>query len=166
MDDEPIISLHNPKGVVVWINKAPDGVSAAEVLGTTPWDWVGDDEKSRVKALFSTCIALGDQQHFEATAIVQGGPIRLDVRIDSTTGAAIPIIARTRVLDSRVSLLTGREREVAKLTAAGMSAKQIGRKLGISGSTVDTHRSRIRAKLRIATIADVAIFAIRNLRDD
>lgn len=165
MDDEPIISLHNPRGVVVWISGAPKGVRPEDVVGTTPWQWVPDEEKSRVKDRFSACIALAEPQHFQATAIIPSGPILLDVRIDPTTGTAVPIIARTRVLDSRVSLLTVREREVAMLTAEGLSAKQVGRRLGISGSTVDTHRNRIREKLGVRTIADVALFALRNLHD-
>lgn len=163
--DEPIISLHDTHGVVVWINTAPDGVTPQEVVGTTPWYWVDDAEKPRVKAYFATCIALGESQRFESPAIVKGRTIQLDVRIDATGGTVIPIIARTRVLDSRVSLLTAREKEIALLTAEGFSAKKIGRKLGITGSTVDTHRSRIRAKLRLRTIADVAMFALRNLHD-
>jgi DNA-binding CsgD family transcriptional regulator len=165
MDDEPIISLHDPHGIVLWINKAPDGVTPAEVVGTTPWHWVADEHKARVKAYFATCIALGDQQHFQQPAIVKGNVIQLDVRIDPTGGTKLPIIARTRVIDSRISLLTPREKEVSMLTAEGLSAKQIGRRLGISGSTVDTHRSRIRAKLGLRTIADVALFAMRNLHD-
>jgi DNA-binding CsgD family transcriptional regulator len=165
VDDEPIISLHNPRGIVVWISGAPKSVSPEEVIGTAPWQWVPDEEKDRVKDRFSACIALAEPQHFQATAIVPSGPILLDVRIDPTTGTAIPIIARTRVLDSRVSLLTAREREVALLTAEGFSAKQIGKRLGIEGSTVDTHRNRIRAKLAVRTIADVALFAMKHLRD-
>lgn len=75
----------------------------------------------------------------------------------------VPIISRTRVLDHKVSLLTEREKEVAVLTARGLSASQIGEELGISRSTVDSHRSALRRKLKAKTLAQVALFAIRNL---
>lgn len=42
--------------------------------------------------------------------------------------------------------LTGRERQVAKLMAEGLTSKQIARALGISPRTVDVHRARLMEK--------------------
>lgn len=163
MDDDLVISLHDPHGRVVWANRAPPPATLGELIGSWPWQWVPDEEKERVKSYFAKCIALEESQQFESAALVHGERLNLYVRIDPTTGPALPIIARTRVIDSRASLLTDRERLVASLSAAGLSARQIGRKLGISSSTVDTHRHRARRKLGLPGLAALGLFALRNL---
>jgi DNA-binding NarL/FixJ family response regulator len=57
--------------------------------------------------------------------------------------------------------LSKREREVIKLIALGHSSKEIGRLLGISHRTVDTHRNRLMGKLGLKTLADVVRYAVR-----
>ena len=162
-DDALIIALHDAHGAIVWISAAPEGTTVEEALGTHPWDWAAEREKSRVKAYFSTAITVGERQCFYAQVVVAGRELTLDCRIDPTGVEGTPIISRTRVLDHKVSLLTGREKEVAVLTARGLSASQIGKELGISRSTVDSHRSALRKKLKAKTLAEVALFAMRNL---
>lgn len=56
--------------------------------------------------------------------------------------------------------LSKREREVIKLIALGHSSKEIGRLLGISPRTVDTHRNRLMGKLGLKTLADVVRYAV------
>jgi len=46
--------------------------------------------------------------------------------------------------------ITGREREVLQLLAAGRSNKEIARHLGLSPNTVKTHVARLFGKLRVA----------------
>jgi DNA-binding CsgD family transcriptional regulator len=53
--------------------------------------------------------------------------------------------------------LTRREREVAELIADGLTNRQIAARLFVSERTVDTHVSRILAKLGCATRAQVAV---------
>lgn len=162
-NDGLIIALHDAHGAIVWISAAPEGTTVEEALGTHPWDWAAEREKSRVKAYFSTAITVEEPQCFFAQVVVAGRELTLDCRIDPTGIERAPIISRTRVLDHKVSLLTEREKEVAVLTARGLSASQIGEQLGISRSTVDSHRSALRKKLKAKTLAEVALFAIRNL---
>ncbi len=57
--------------------------------------------------------------------------------------------------------LSKREREVIKLIALGHSSKEIGRLLGISPRTVETHRNRLMGKLGLKTLADVVRYAVR-----
>ena len=45
--------------------------------------------------------------------------------------------------------LTPREREVLALVGRGLAAKQVARHLGISSKTVERHKTRIFAKLRV-----------------
>lgn len=46
--------------------------------------------------------------------------------------------------------ITGREREVLQLLAAGRSNKEIARRLGVSPNTVKTHVARLFGKLQVA----------------
>ncbi|AFL87482.1 response regulator containing a CheY-like receiver domain and an HTH DNA-binding domain [Terriglobus roseus DSM 18391] len=57
--------------------------------------------------------------------------------------------------------LTQREREILTLLAKGLSSKEAAVTLDISTRTVETHRLNIYRKLRIATIADLVRYAIR-----
>ena len=52
--------------------------------------------------------------------------------------------------------LTARERQVAGLAAAGMTNRQIGRRLGISERTAERHMENLRAKLGARSRAQVA----------
>jgi PAS domain S-box-containing protein len=58
--------------------------------------------------------------------------------------------------------LTPREVEVFKLLAQGKSNKLVGRILGISVKTAETHRARIRRKLCVDSAAALVRYAIRN----
>ena len=57
--------------------------------------------------------------------------------------------------------LTGREREVLQLIAEGLSTRDIGQRLFVSESTVNTHRRQIMEKLSIHNIARLTKFAIQ-----
>lgn len=52
-------------------------------------------------------------------------------------------------------LLTVREREIAQLIVNGLTSKSIGRLLGISPRTVETHRNAIMRKLDVRNIAEL-----------
>jgi DNA-binding NarL/FixJ family response regulator len=58
--------------------------------------------------------------------------------------------------------LTRRERAVIQLLAEGKGNKAVASALGISHKTVESHRSAIRRKLRLHSIADIVHYAIRN----
>jgi two-component system NarL family response regulator len=58
-------------------------------------------------------------------------------------------------------VLTEREREVLQLLAEGLSSPQIGKRLFIATSTVETHRRSIMRKLEIHSVADLTKWAIR-----
>lgn len=65
-------------------------------------------------------------------------------------------------LDNPQSILTKREIEILKLLADGKKNRDIGKLLHISTRTVDTHRSNILKKLKLATNAELVKFAIAN----
>jgi DNA-binding NarL/FixJ family response regulator len=60
------------------------------------------------------------------------------------------------------SALTKRERVVIQMLAEGKGNKEVASALGISHKTVESHRSAIRRKLRLHSIADIVHYAIRN----
>jgi DNA-binding NarL/FixJ family response regulator len=77
-----------------------------------------------------------------------------DVVVASRRGAdSEPATLRTR--------LSSREREVLQLLAEGLSSPEIGKRLYLATSTVDTHRRNIMRKLGIHSVADLTKYAIR-----
>jgi two-component system, LuxR family, response regulator FixJ len=58
-------------------------------------------------------------------------------------------------LQTRVALLTAREREVFELVATGEPNKAIARHLGISFRTVELHRAHIIEKLQARSLSDL-----------
>lgn len=57
--------------------------------------------------------------------------------------------------------LTIRERQVLQMLAEGRSTKEIAFSLNVSVKTIETHRSNIRDKLGIDSLAELTKFAIR-----
>ena len=55
----------------------------------------------------------------------------------------------------RHARLSPREREVLSLVVAGLTNKEIGRALGVSPRTVETHRANLSAKLDAETLAQL-----------
>ena len=63
--------------------------------------------------------------------------------------------------EHRVNGLSIRERQVLQLIAEGNSTKDIAAQLGISGKTVESHRSKLMRKLDIHDTAGLVRYAIR-----
>ena len=63
---------------------------------------------------------------------------------------------------SRLGALTNREREVLLLVAEGLTNREIGERLEISPRTVETHRERVMAKLRIRSVAGLTRFVVEH----
>jgi DNA-binding NarL/FixJ family response regulator len=57
--------------------------------------------------------------------------------------------------------LTGRQIEILKLIAGGLSSKEIAFRLGLSSKTVDVHRARIMERLQLNEIASLTLYAVR-----
>jgi len=58
--------------------------------------------------------------------------------------------------------LTSREREIVQLLADGKSTREAAVTLGVSVKTAETHRSNIMRKLRLHSVSDLVLYAIRN----
>ena len=64
-------------------------------------------------------------------------------------------------LTDSYDLLTEREKEVLQLLAEGKSNKEAATLLNVSLYTVETHRSRLMAKLNLHSTADIVLYAVR-----
>lgn len=67
---------------------------------------------------------------------------------------------------SRIDSLTPREVEVLILVARGHTNRSIAEELGISPRTVETHRERVMAKLRIRSVAGLTRFVVEQGLDE
>ncbi|SOD74597.1 LuxR family two component transcriptional regulator [Jatrophihabitans sp. GAS493] len=83
------------------------------------------------------------------------GQVPLDPRV---AGALLP----TRQAQP-AETLSAREVEVLRLTASGLANKQIGRRLGISESTVKVHLSNIFKRIGVTDRTSAAMWARENL---
>ena len=63
---------------------------------------------------------------------------------------------------TRTHTLTGREREILRLYADGLSNQEISARLSISVRTVETHKNNIMQKFNFRSTVDMIKFAIRN----
>lgn len=77
-------------------------------------------------------------------------------RIQEALARDIQAQAR-RDTNTRLEELTEREREVARLVAAGRHNKEIAHTLEVSVRTVEGHRARAMHKLGVATVAELTI---------
>jgi DNA-binding NarL/FixJ family response regulator len=66
---------------------------------------------------------------------------------------------------SSVENLSDREFEVFEFVGEGLSTRQIGARLHLSGKTIDAHRANIKGKLGLKTTAELISFAARWIAD-
>ena len=61
-----------------------------------------------------------------------------------------------------VSRLTSREREVLQLLSEGRTNKEISTTLNVAVKTIETHRSHMMSKLKLHSVAELVMYAVRN----
>jgi two-component system response regulator NreC len=79
---------------------------------------------------------------------------------EALKGVVTEYVERSEGKESRYDLLTGREREVLKLLAEGLSAKQVASRLELSVKTVDVHKTNLMRKLDVHDRAELIRWAI------
>jgi len=62
----------------------------------------------------------------------------------------------------RLPKLSPREREVVQLVSEGKASKEVAAILNVTLATAETHRSNILHKLRLHSIAELVMYAVRN----
>lgn len=63
--------------------------------------------------------------------------------------------------ESVYEILGAREREVLQLLAEGLTSSEIARRMGVSTSTIETHRRNVMRKLDLHSVAELTKYAIR-----
>lgn len=87
----------------------------------------------------------------------------LTKRIPGVEDSQNPLqLSVTATASGSVSPLSGREEEVLRLLAKGLTAKEIAEKLFISVNTVVTHRRNLTAKLGIKSVSGLSLYAYMN----
>lgn len=77
-------------------------------------------------------------------------------RIQAALKSAVQVHAgmeQRQNLQSKLGLLTAREREILMMVVDGKASKVIARELNISVKTVDVHRTKIKDKMGVSSIA-------------
>jgi DNA-binding NarL/FixJ family response regulator len=72
------------------------------------------------------------------------------------------MLRRRSTRSSEASELSGREFEIVRLIADGLSNREICNRLSLSEKTVKNHVSHILAKLKVNARSGVAVYAVRN----
>jgi DNA-binding NarL/FixJ family response regulator len=67
-----------------------------------------------------------------------------------------------RAPEPSMPTLTPREREIVQLLAEGKSTKEVASVLNLSVKTAETHRSNIMRKLKLHSVGELVLYAIRN----
>jgi DNA-binding NarL/FixJ family response regulator len=63
---------------------------------------------------------------------------------------------------AKVPRLSPREREVVQLLGEGKTTKEVATILNVTVKTAETHRSNIMLKLKLHSIAELVLYAVRN----
>jgi two-component system response regulator FixJ len=79
--------------------------------------------------------------------------------LEGAAGLAVPDKSRQEI-ESRVALLTDREREVYERVVAGKQSKEIAFELGASPRTIEIHRARVMQKMQARTVQDLVRMAL------
>ena len=98
---------------------------------------------------------------FDAVRTVMRGEVYLPppLALQSSTWRVKPA---PEAASQPLAILSARERQVFELLVRGHTNATIGRMLGISAKTVDTHRTKVLRKIGVHSIVDLVRFAARN----
>jgi DNA-binding NarL/FixJ family response regulator len=98
---------------------------------------------------------------FEAVRHVMRGEVYLppSLALDARSWRVTP---SDRGPQEPLGALSARERQVFELLVRGHTNASIGKLLGISAKTVDTHRTKVLRKIGVHSIVDLVRFAARN----
>jgi DNA-binding CsgD family transcriptional regulator len=145
-------------GKILWLSYIAPEYADRPILGTSIFDWVKDPKGSDTLAA-----AIG-------AAFIRSTPTTIDVDVGSI-GGDIKVRTRIERLEDLIVLtwtivpdanLSIREIQVLDRICEGMSASEIAADLGISTSTVETHRASLLRKTDSDNSVTLSRWAIRH----
>jgi two-component system response regulator NreC len=104
---------------------------------------------------------VADSELLSAIRAVHAGRTFVDLT-QSLGSTPHPVASRARAKAERPKDLSRREREVLRLLAQGYSNPQIATQIKVSVKTVETHRTRLSAKLGLKGRAELYRFAVES----
>ena len=128
----------NPAQRILFVSMVKDAAKVADAIRAGALGYVTKDQ-TPAELFHAVTEVLAGHQYITARIGADNSPQRPDV----------------------LATLTAREREVFDLVVGGLSSRSIAQRLSISPRTVETHRSRVMAKLGVHTAADLVRFAAR-----
>ncbi len=92
--------------------------------------------------------------------VVMGGDVYIAASIrDAVINAQQSLPKKAR---SGADSLTPRQREVLRLLAQGLQAKEVATRLNVSTKTIEFHKQQMKQVLGIQTVAELAVYAARH----
>lgn len=116
-------------------------------------------EQDFVWHLSSSKIFMRDEEGTPLMSITVSIPVDPDHHVTPKVGKLLEENIFLRKNFATFSQLSGRERDILKLTALGKSSSEIAEELYIATSTVETHRRNIKAKLNATSSYELAQYA-------
>lgn len=121
-------------------------------------------EEARSRWRWAEALVEAGRREEAAAQLLAAEQVAREIGARPLLGAVQDLARRARLGTARApsaDLLTSRESEVLALVAEGLSNRQIGERLFISGKTVSVHVSNLLAKLGAATRAEAVTLAHR-----
>lgn len=151
-------TLHASNGLILWHRcRSLESFDCSKVVGSYPWDWIAPSDRLKAKSAFAMA-SIGHTPgpvRYQLDPAIINGDWLVETEWIRLPTADSPILGVSKTWRAVMENLSQRERDVAKLLPQ-FSVKEIARKLGITSSTVDTHRSRLLLKLNLASSQLVA----------
>jgi DNA-binding NarL/FixJ family response regulator len=145
------------KILVLTITDTDEAVRAALEAGACGFVLKSDATRDLVSAV----VALQENRTFFTSQISKVVQEKLDQHRSAQENSSGQAQANLERHTSR-SILTPREREVVQLLAEGKSTKGVAQHLNISEKTAETHRTNIRRKLKLRSVGELVMYAVRN----
>ena len=167
-------------GLTAALNVPPDLIIAdISLRGKSGLEFI-KNARAALPALHVLVLSMHDESIYAERALRAGargyvmkheGGARLLAAVRAVLGGKIHVSDQMsgRILETYsspsahigVAGLSDREFEVFELLGGGLSTQEIGKRLSLSPKTVDSHRSNIKAKLRLTKMPELVAFAAR-----
>ena len=165
-EKNPLITLHDSRGRIVFAQPLLHH-SAAEVLFSQPWEWVGtEEEQTRIRNAFQKVLFDRVAITIRANFIFQGEPSLYECHAVPVDTNEVTVMATSvRILDEDDDLgLTPREIECLRHLISGQQTAEIGEVMGVKATTVNTYKQRLKEKLGVDSLAGLIAWGCKHLR--
>jgi DNA-binding NarL/FixJ family response regulator len=143
----PILFLYDGTGRILWCSRTEPPYKPKDVIGQQAWHALVGGDAVDCQAAIVRALATGEHQTFDSR-VVGVGTWRTTLHPVRRMGR-VKLVGCSARVPPAVLTLTARERQVARLVADGLLAKEIAKRLCVAASTVNNHRSNIARKVRI-----------------